>query len=189
MKLRGRWIVMLAALLPASAVTAQQQANPLGERVMQGVRVGQRLWLRNEKGVVAVEGNDGRWVAQAHDVLALERRGQALWLLSQRPASAQDLTITVLDQGRSNEVRLALASGEKAIALLPADRPMVLSDKAIYRRVGSLWRRTPISDSEPPSPFRFGVPATAMSSDGRYLYLGYNRGEWGGELARLDLTT
>ena len=97
--------------------------------------------------------------------------------------------ITVLDQGQRNEFRLTLASGEKAIALLPADRPMVLSDKAIYRRVGSRWRRASISESEPLSPFRFGVPATAMSSDGRDLYLGYNRGEWGGELARLDLTT
>jgi hypothetical protein len=62
---------------------------------------------------------------------------------------------------------------------------VVLDGRVVHRFDGLVWQERTIVERNP-RPHRMGMP-TDVLLDGRSLYLGYDRGEWGGALVVVDI--
>ncbi len=182
---------------PRSADTQSTEVDPvLGERIAEGVVVGERLWLRgtmvspkdSSGGLVSLRLSDqSKQVHFDQGVLDIEKAGQDLWVL--RSSKARELVVSVwTGHGFDDLGRFTHPKADTPIALFKSGRnPAVLSSRAIRELSADThaWRMTPLRGE-----LRSGVQITAASPGiGGSLYVGFNMGEWGGGLQRIDLQT
>jgi hypothetical protein len=168
----------------------------LGERIAEGVVVGERLWLRgamgspddSSGGLVSLRLSDeSRQVHFDRGVVDIEKAGQDLWVL--RSSKARELVVSVwTGHGFDDLGRFAHSKRDTPIILFKSGtNPAVLSSSTIRELSADThaWRMTPLKGK-----LRSGVQMTAASpNSGGSVYVGFNMGEWGGGLQRIDLHT
>jgi len=177
---------------PQSTDTQKPQGDPvLGERIAGGIVFDGKLWLRGiSGGLISLDlSNDSRQMHFASGVLDIERVGHDL-LIMHRPASnAREVVLSIWREGRfDNFARSSTSAKDEPIALLSgANGPTILSTRAIriFSPDKQEWRRIHLKGK-----LRGGFQETAASPlRGDSIYVGFNTGEWGGGLQRIDLQT
>lgn len=153
----------------------------MGRAIFEGYADHASLWLRGETGkVVRFDRTDGTRTIVAESVLDLMPDGTRLWVL--RSGAGGEGEICDLRSEQSEPVRFYV--GETPMISLFAtgqDRPGVLTSTIAYRPAERDWVRKELAAT---------LTAGEVASDGlTALYVGLNRGEFGGGLRRVDLDT
>jgi hypothetical protein len=189
---------MLQAI-PQSPENGQPKADPvLGERIAGGVAFDGRLWLRGLQGSIKRPSgglvslslsDDSRVVHFEQGVLDIEKLDGDLWIMRCPKPQANEVVLSIWKKGRfEDRATFSLSRKEQALALVNGTSgPAVLSTRAI--RILSTdkraWHVTRLKGV-----LRGGFQYTAalpLSRDS--VYIGFNSGEWGGGLQRIDLQT
>ncbi|HEY1270122.1 MAG TPA: hypothetical protein VGH16_22885 [Candidatus Binatia bacterium] len=141
-------------------------------------------------GLVSLDlSNESRQAHFEDGVFDIEKSGRDLWALHSLAADPRALAVSVWRASAFEELgRLTLAENDAAIALLNKDgSPVILSRKAIHVLAPDkrAWRTTVLKGE-----LRRGVQISAAApAKGDAIYVGFNMGEWGGGLQRLDIAT
>lgn len=192
---------MCLVLLAATSSLAQPtERDPvLGVRIAKGIAAQGRLWLRGTKmksrdsqagGLVSLDlSNESRQAHFEDGVFDIVKSGRDLWALHSLAADPRALAVSAWRATAFEEIgRLTLAENDAAIALLNKDgAPLILSRKAIHELAPDKrgWRTTVLRGE-----LRRGVQISAAApAKGDAIYVGFNMGEWGGGLQRLDIAT
>lgn len=188
-------LMMLGAAAPAVAQTERMpdvetpgswqggtwRDPDLGRAIFEGYADHASLWLRGESGkVVRFDRTDGTRTVVAESVLDLMPDGTRLWVLTS--GAGHEAEIRDLRSEQSEPVRF-YARETPMISLFATgqDRPGVLTGAAAYRPAERGWDRRELAAT---------LAAGKVVSDGQTsLYVGLNRGEFGGGLRRVDLDT
>ncbi len=182
------------AKLPSSPVTDPD----LGDRIIQAAYFDNLLWLLGAPGskhqtygaLVSLDlATDKRTLVRYDNVIALFRGRNDLWEL-QTEAAGGNNTYSINRWSGSDLHRIAeltLPKDDHAFALADVNgEPAVLTLQA-----AELWndaeRRWNAVHYSPKSSLRWGIPVTSATADGSALYIGLDRGEWGGDLEYVDL--
>lgn len=173
----------VSLVLGASFLAAQPPSTDpvLGERLVEGFATPETLWVRNGRGAVvafALKGGARRVVAEQGMIdLALDR-GRPLALR----AAGSGYEVVDLRSGRS--VSPPLSTKDRPIALLAGCVPTVLTAGSLHRLDQGGWRERTLSERVDGAP-----QMQVLASGSGAIYLGLNRGEWGGGLRRIDPAT
>ncbi len=170
----------------------------LGRRIAKGIVSDGRLWLRGTEvsrkggagGLVSLSlADDSRKVHFQRGVLDIEKSSHDLWILRQPSPDVQEFIVAVWRNGAFEDLaRFTSSDKDEPIVLLnSAGSPAVLSRGAL--RVLSEehhdWRVIELKGQ-----LRWGVQVSVASpKSGKGIYVGVNRGEWGGGLQQVDLQT
>ena len=177
---------------PQSTDTQKPQGDPvLGERIAGGIVFDGELWLRGVSGgLVSLNlSNDSRQVHFASGVLDMKRVGHDL-LLMRRPApNTREVVLSIWREGRFDDfARSSTSAKDGLIALLSGTNgPTILSTRTIrvFSPDKQEWRQIKLKRK-----LRGGFQETAASPlSSNSIYVGFNTGEWGGGLQRIDLHT
>jgi hypothetical protein len=193
--MRAFGLLLLLAVLasPAWAQSggARDSGDPdLGLFIREGAADEHHLWLLGQTGsVLQIDRRTGERTVVARDVTDILAEQGRVWALVayQRPewavrwpgdmAGLQDLR-------RSDGELVTIYSVGEPVALfaMGLDRPGVLTGEAVLTPEDAQWSRTLLPAVIP------GFAAAAHDGEGS-VYVGYNLGEWGGGLRRIDLAT
>lgn len=190
-------LVLKAA--PQSPDTAEIKGDPvLGERIAGGIVFEGKLWLwglggaRKDfvGGLISLGLADGsRQVHFEGGVLDVKKVGHDLCVMRWPSPEARNVLLSVWRKERFEDL-VTFPSSEKdqPIALVnSAGSPLVLSVKSIRTFSGAKHELRQIKLK---GKLRGGFQQTADSpSSGDSVYVGFNTGEWGGGLQRVDLRT
>ena len=195
------YVVLLAAslmtmALPVPAVAEDSRAasdkerNTLlfGGRIAEAIFHEGRLWLRGS-GVASIDlEQETSTVSFESDVIDMAMIGNDLWVLHGRAGQPDQAMLSVLTSGKFVlRARLDVREGEEPLALFDVDAtPAVLTRKAILRleHADKQIRRTILRGA-----LREGYLTAYSPPESNVLFVGYNAGEWGGGLQRIDLAT
>lgn len=189
-----RLLLLLAVLAsPAWAQSggARDSGDPdLGLFIREGAADEHYLWLLGQTGsVLQIDRRTGERTVVARDVTDILAEQGRVWALVayQRPewavrlpgdmAGLQDLT-----RPGTQLVTIYSVGAPIALFAMGLDRPGVLTGEAVLMPEGGRWSRTSLAATIP------GF-ATAAHDGEDTVYVGYNLGEWGGGLRRIDLAT
>jgi hypothetical protein len=164
----------------ATGAAAQDWNDPdLGRHVAEGAATRQHLWLRGGDGVlVRFDRTTGERVVLGRDVIDILPDGDHLWALSGSREGSMATLRDLRDEG-FNWPALNLEQGPAGLVKGDGDLPDILATESLLVRGEGRWRRLSFAAPLTPS----GWTAKAAGGD---LYVGYNRGEWGGGLRRID---
>lgn len=168
---------LLLCCVPA---LAEQWDDPdLGHSVIEGVADVDYLWLRGASGrLVRFDRRTGERMILGEGVIDLLPTNANLWALSKDQRS-QDLTVTDL-RSASPLIDPFYVQGEPiGLFLVERSLPGVLTTRAFAILEGDDW----VSQTLPSTLDDAGI--VTSSTDGT-IYVGLNRGEWGGGLRRID---
>jgi hypothetical protein len=170
----------------------------LGERITRGIVFEGKLWLlgimRSHKdstgGLVSLSlADDSRQVHFQQGVLDIEKIGHDLWVIRRPSSSPRELVLSAWRKDKFDDLaRFSSSEKDEPIALVnSASGPAVLSVHAI--RILSAgaheWHQIKLKGK-----LRGGIQKTAASPlAGDSVYVGFNTGEWGGGLQRVELQT
>ena len=197
--------VLLLLLFAALALGEPRASSPhekgdpiLGDRIAKGIVLDGRLWLqgtmlsRNDPTGGLVSFGLADKSREAHfdrGVLDIQSFGNELWVLRSASPKSRGLVVSVYRRGAFEDlVRFDAPLGDDPISLLSgAGMPRVLSRRSIrIFPVGSVKARVVNFQGE----LRNGVQTSvATPLTGDFAYVGFNAGEWGGGLQRVDLQT
>lgn len=187
-------IACLVALFAGFPAGAQEWRDPdLGGAAREGVATTDHIWLLGASGKVvrfARRSGEREVVAEnARDLLAVNGK---VWVLTQGDDQAsyslRDLRLqdSAPDAEAANH-RIHLHPAEFSegdvlgmFAWPDEDRPAILASRAVVVPVPEGWKRWRLAAS-------LATGASIATPDGRNVYVGYNRGEWGGGLRRIDV--
>lgn len=179
-------LVLLFACTSAAA-EAPPRDSSLGGRIVQAVSYGDRLYLTGAEGqlVTFVLPTGRRDVLYESGVAAITAGPQGVWALLGGPKQ-QTVSIARLDTAdASTPERLPDEIGDPVGILVHGTSPYVVGTKGLAAWDGRAWKlvafETPLEG--------FYNSTVRMTADGRTLYVGDNRGEWGGELSWIDTAT
>jgi hypothetical protein len=197
----GALLLSLSALVlnadPQSPDTQAAKGDPvLGERIAGGVVFDGKLWLRGailsrkdfSGGLVSLSlADESRQLQFERGVLDMQRAGHDLWVLRQPSLAVREFVLSVWRNGRFRDLATFSASEQDApIALVnAADSPTVLCLQTIRKLApdNHTWQRVKLRGE-----LRGGFQQTVASPlSGSSVYVGFNTGEWGGGLQRVDL--
>ena len=181
--------------LQSSTVT---KPDPLlGDRIVRALVFQGRLFLqgaprtRTGPSQVLVSLDVGSGYKQVHfskGVIAIEPAGNGLWVLHRAPSGSSLLIAELRDGKFEDRYSFTPSSSDVPFALLDlGDAPAILSARTlrIFSADGHLSRSVKLQGK-----FRNGVQvSTAAPAQADYIYVGFNVGEWGGGLQRVDLKT
>lgn len=194
-----RWILLSLVFFwvlasHADAAPRAWRDEDLGQAIIEGVADAENIWLRGSTGkVVRFVRSTGDRVVVAENVIDLLRDNDHLWALARRGETDSYYVTDLLDPESAAAIRsdrrqgdTYLHSGEDAegqvlgLAIWPGlDRPVIVSQRGVV----------PLASGE--SRQRFAASLSGYGHltavDKQTLYVGYNRGEWGGGLRRVDL--
>ena len=178
---------------------ARQPASKslLGSRVMGGAAFGSELWLFNQSGkAVSFRLTDWRPTMRSlSGVAALATTGKIMvaliapalnWRADHQPAGRFRLS-SYSGSGWSNSGWQTYSVDERPLALaLGSSGPLILGPRKLYRvqSSGRPLAVLPLSQAIEP----WGHFVIAVTGDDT-MYVGINRGEWGGGLLRINLST
>jgi len=190
---------LVASAFCATPIAPPTKSDPiLGERIAKGVAFDGRLWLEGTMisrddptgGLVSFGMTDAfRQKHFARGVLDVQNFGNELWVLRSVALKSRALVISVWRKGAFEDLaQFDLPIGDDPIVLLNGEGiPRVLSRRAVRTFSGNN-RNVVVVDFK--GELRRGVQtsvATLPSSD--VAFIGFNLGEWGGGLQRVDLRT
>lgn len=194
-------VVALALACCTNAAHAGDKAptDPdLGDRIVQAAVYDGKLWLMGAPGsehatmssLVSLDlATNTRTLEDKNGTVALHRATSGLWVLRRQK---NDPAANYVVSARSHEGWTKLAE----IALYPDEHPIALTDlrggpaivtsKAIrFRAAGkNYWTYLSLEEFKP-----WGMSVATASLDGSQIYLGFDRGEWGGGLMRIDVAS
>ncbi len=188
----------LTLAYPSSSQARSKLDPVLGERIAEGISFDGRLWLR---GLNATQDDSGgglvslsldgrtREVHFERGVLDIERSDDQFWVLRQFPSKVHEFVVSVWRDGSFEDLnRFELSDKDMPVVLIGSGGvPTVLSKRTIHvlDRDNHTWRVIALNGQ-----LRSGMEASAASPiDGGSIYVGFNVGEWGGGLQRVDLHT
>ena len=197
-KTRSSWLmrsILLAALALFMFVgqsTSQERTNEerrsvrtwldpdLGQALIEGVGTPQHLWIRGaSKKVVRFNRETGERSVAAEDVIDILADGPHLWAL----IALNENESVVRDLRQPDVAARRIYFEGSPIALFATDAgPGVLTTTRVMLPTPNGWSRRLIAGSLDPY-------AQVSSLTGDALFVGYNKGEWGGGLRRVDLST
>jgi hypothetical protein len=191
-------VVLLLAGFMAFSANAQDWSDPdLGRGIRKGAVTRDHIWLLGQtRSVVRFDRETGERAVVAQNVQDLLPNGEQLWVLIQAndPASfsLRDLRSGTNQTPRADHAdrtHLYLHPSETSegevlgLFIWPGQtRPAVLARRAVIAPTAEGWKRWSIAAS-------LGQAARIATPDGRSIYVGYNLGEWGGGLRRIELPT
>src|SRR5258708_467418 len=173
------------------------QGDPvLGERIAGGVAFDGKLWLRGailsrkdfSGGLVSLSlADESRQVQFERGVLDIEKTGHDLWVLRQPTLDVREFVLSVWRNGRFQDMaKFSAYEKDEPIALLnAAGSPTVLCVHTVRKLApdNHSWKQVKLSRK-----LRGGFQQTVASPiSGSSVYIGFNTGEWGGGLQRVDL--
>jgi len=183
----GLALVVLAfsACAPANARQEPVKDNVrLGTRVIEGAATPGYLWLRDDKGVVMeydrATGNRRPLAASGVQDMSLNNDVLAALVPAQRPGA---VLVTDLLSGAHLTAPLELTTPSRGVLLLSDNQTMVLSADEL-----AIWKDGAWVIKSLLGRLTFAPQTDALAVGGR-IYLGYNRGEWGGGLQAVDIET
>lgn len=190
-------IAFLIVVSFAAPATAQDWRDvELGHGIREGVATREHIWLLGSTGkVVRFVRRTGEREAVAENVRDIAADNGRLWALVQADDTAsyslRDLRGPEQPSGQqpARTHRLYLHPSEtsegEAIGLLVwpgSDRPAVLARRALVTPTADGWKRWRLAATLSPG-------AQIATPDGRSVYVGYNLGEWGGGLRRIEVSS
>jgi hypothetical protein len=193
------FILIMVAILSSTVALATNRGweDPaLGDRVGQGVVFEGRLWLagrsdsRGESygGLASLDlANNSRAAHFKQGVVALDSSGNILRVL--RKVAPQEFVVSEWRNGTFEDGTklLKMAKPETPLTLLTnSEQVVVLTDRAVatWHPDAKSWVSKPLLRKLRGS---YGPPAAAIV--GRGLYAGFDNGEWGGGMQRVDLAS
>jgi len=176
-----------------------------GPQIWGGAALGADVLLFDTEGNLTVR-NRANWHSQSlpvHGVVAVKAADRAsAYILSAPPLldtygqaveiPAGAFTLSRFHAGRIESFTpVSYAANDRLWALtLRGDAPLIISDHAIqiFDPKAKAWHRLALSLPDGRHLFG-GDPAVAVSHDGRTLFAGFNKGEWGGGMVAIDLAS
>jgi hypothetical protein len=190
--------IAIIAFLPSVALGAKREwaDSALGDRVGQALVFEGRLWLAGRVdvssepygGLASLDISKNVRVAHFREgVVALNQLGTTLAVL--RELAPGEIVVSELRSGKFVNATsvLKMKAHELPLTLLSnAEENIVLTDEAVasWSKDARTWKRKPLKGKLRAS---YGVPSTVMVRD--HLYVGFNNGEWGGGLQRVNLAS
>ncbi|HXN24677.1 MAG TPA: hypothetical protein VOA41_18240 [Candidatus Dormibacteraeota bacterium] len=191
--------VLALGVAPQSPRKQREKGDPvLGHRIAKGVVLDGKLWLRgtdiSRKGgpgdLISLSlTDDSRAVHFQRGVVDIEKSGHDLWVLRQVAPDIHEFVVSIWRSGRFEDLaRFTSTDKDEPIVLLnSAGGPSVLSHDSL--RVLSEghheWQLIALKGQ-----LRWGVQVSVASPrSGKTIYVGVNRGEWGGGLQRVNVQT
>jgi len=185
-------LASLVALLLAGPAAGQQDRDSgrrssltwsdpdLGIGLMEGVAAQQHIWIRGNSGrVVRFDRQTGERTVAAENVVDLLPDGPHLWAL----IALTDNESVVRDLRRPDIAERRISFQGSAVALFATETgPGVLTTTRALIPFGDRWSRRLLAGA-------VDRHAHLSPQTGDDLFVGYNRGEWGGGLRRIDLST
>ncbi len=187
-------LVFCAIAGRVGAMSRDWQDADLGHALVEGVADVDNIWLRGSSGkVVRFARSTGDRKIIAENVVDLLRDDDHLWALARRGATDNYYIVDLFDPDSAaaigSEQRPGdpyLHPGEDAegqvlgLVTWPGlERPVIVSQRRIVP-LASGGARQRLAAS-------LGPHGHLSAANGRSLYVGYDRGEWGGGLRRVDL--
>lgn len=175
--MRALILSILTALLAASPAAAQRFDDPdLGQRVMEGVADADSIWLRGATGkVVRFDRQTGQREVLSDHAVDLMVDGASVWMLTWEPGG---FSYTLTDLRLAPDTPRHRNGEGDAIGLFPTglELPGILTTERVVSEAP--WRGHIAG-----APRRYGHVTAARNGA---VYIGYNRGEWGGGLRIID---
>src|ERR1700687_1428646 len=184
---------------PQSPRQQREQGDPiLGHRIAKGIVLDGKLWLRGTEvsrkggpgGLISLGlADDSRAVHFQRGVVDIEKSGHDLWVLRQVAPDVREFVVSIWRSGAFEDLgRFISTDKDEPIVLLnSAGSPSVLSHDALRVLSGAHhdWQLIALKGQ-----LRWGVQVSVASPrSGKSIYVGVNRGEWGGGLQRVDIQT
>jgi hypothetical protein len=184
---------------------AEQDQPVKGPQIWGGAARGPDVLLFDTDGNLTVR-NRANWHSQSlpvHGVVAVKAADRvSAFILSASPLPeifepdgkipAGAFTLSRFHAGKIESITpVSYATNDRPWALaLRGATPLVVSDRAIqmFDPKAKEWHRLALSLPDGRRLLN-GDPAVAVSNDGRTLYAGFNKGEWGGGMVAIDLTS
>lgn len=176
----------------------------IGSHIEGGVIAGDEVLLFNSDGsLFAFDRNN--WVSRllkAKTVIDVEKAAEQIWVLSATKLPIEmdyedefppgEFTLSLFRNRKiENIVKLRFAKGERPIALAIYDsKPVVVAQRAIlfFDQDYLKWDRVTLDKPIGGEQAIWGwVSDAIVSDDGKYLYVGINAGEFGGDLFSIEL--
>lgn len=189
--MRSIYLVLLATLLVIGPTTTGARTDDerrarwnrtdpdLGQAMIEGVATAQFLWLRgSSRKVVRFDRRTGERSVAADGVIDILADGPHLWALT---AVNENEAILKDIRGPGAPDRRLYHEGTP-LALFPAGTgPGVLTDTTILLPAAEDWSRRRMAA-------RLDIGAHVSPLIGDALFVGYDKGEWGGGLRRIDVS-
>lgn len=187
----------LLLALPAEARKKRGEDPVLGRRIAEATFFQGRLWLRGSMttpddstgGLVALNlATSKRQAYFERGVVDLERTAEALWVLRQPILADHRFTVSRLEPSGFKDVA-SFTTSRDDFPILLLSRPaglIVLGPQAIrtYSVDAGQWASVPLKGK-----LRSGVQVVAAMVGSTDLYVGYNLGEFGGGVQRINVAT
>lgn len=183
-------IATLAVLLFSAPAAAQQwRDDDLGEAIVEGVASHDHIWLLGSSGaVVRFDRQTGERQVVATGARDMLRDDGRLWVLTRLEGAANyEVHDLRSDQNpEPNGPRIYLDPSEVGggnpvgiVAWPGQTRPAILTQGALFVPVTEGWEQRRLAAS-------LSQRGHIAMTDGDMIYVGYNLGEWGGGLRRID---
>lgn len=195
----GRFIAVVCtclAPLPSASQRPPGGDPVIGQRIAKGIAFGDRLWLLGTMptprdisgGLVSFRlADNSRLVHFEGGVLDIAKSDHNFWILRKGPADRRWVVALWTGSVFQDLGELQLSPQDAPLALLEnAGAPAVLSQKTVhYLASDKSWRVVELKGK-----LRSGVQVSVASPQaGDDIYVGFDRGEWGGGLQRVDIKT
>ncbi|WEK57246.1 MAG: hypothetical protein P0Y52_11935 [Candidatus Brevundimonas phytovorans] len=181
-------IVLTLAEGTAAQIRTDAEGRPIRDRtdpdlggaVVEGIATSDSLWLRGaSKQVVRFNRQTGERSVAALQVLDILADGPHLWALVGLDAN-QGVVRDLRDPDQPE--RRIYFEGSPVALFATNDGPGVLTTEKVLLPLADKWDRRPLAASVEP------YAQVSALTDGM-LFVGYNKGEWGGGLRRIDVST
>lgn len=174
------WCLAGVLALAPAAEAQNWWDDDLGGAIREGVATAEHLWLLGESGVVVrFDRSSGERVVTAGNVVDLLAEDGRLWALSTIDEYAFGLRDLRGSDGEPPRIGL---NGAPIGLFRTVDGVGVLTTEMVLVPAEDGWRRRRLPATLDP----WGT----VAADGQgSIYLGVNRGEWGGGLRRIDVAT
>lgn len=193
--MRALIVLFLMGFLAFPASAQDWTDADLGARIREGAATRDHIWLFGaSQKVVRFDRKTGERTVVAERVRDFLPDGEKLWVLVQ----GTDKASFSLRDVRSSDAEALPGDRRYRVYLHPSDtsegevlglfkwpgeaRPAILSQRAIVAPTAEGWKRHNIAAS-------LGQWGRIATADGRSVYVGYNLGEWGGGLRRIETAT
>lgn len=162
------------------SMTDQWVDPDLGQAIMEGAATGTSLWLRGASGkLVHFDLRTGERSVAAEGVLDILPDGHRLWALIEASPNQGIVRDVRAVEGAD---RTVYADGQLVALFQTPEGPGVLATERVLVPTGERWSRRLIAGQLE----RYGNVSPLIEGD---LFVGYNKGEWGGGLRRLETST
>lgn len=188
-------VLLIAGFMAFSAKAHDWSDADLGRSIHKGFATRDHIWLLGEsRKVVRFDRATAERTVVAEEVRDLLANGDKLWVLIQAADSAsfslRDLRSDAVasspdhaDSHRRLYVHPSETSEGEVLGMFVwpgGTRPAILAQRAVIAPTAEGWKRWTIAAS-------LSRAEWMATPDGRSVYVGYNWGEWGGGLRRIDV--